>query len=203
VLRTTTSGLLRESRPDQRSPNAGLPVALAQTDRLLSIGVFARRSRLSLNALRLYERLGLLLPAHVDRGVGYRQCRESQRATARLVAMLRRLDMPLARVAEVVSIAGPQASELVAIYWESVERRIASQRELGAHPAYQALGSSGVRRGVPGAVRRRASSFGLTTPSGHTVPRRNRARFMPKSQASRIAVRGSGCSAGPPCQAQP
>jgi DNA-binding transcriptional MerR regulator len=92
--------------------------------------------------LRLYERLGLLLPAHVDRGNGYRQYRESQRATAQLVAMLRRLDMPLARVAEVVSIAGPQASELVAIYWESVERRIASQRELGAHLRIRLLGQA-------------------------------------------------------------
>jgi MerR family regulatory protein len=70
--------LLRESRPDQQHPYAGLPVAPAPTDRLLSIGVFAQRSRLSMKALRLYERLGLLLPAHVDRGNGYRQYRESQ-----------------------------------------------------------------------------------------------------------------------------
>jgi DNA-binding transcriptional MerR regulator len=93
-----------------------------------------------MNALRLYERLGLLLPAHVDRGNGYRQYRETQLATARLVAMLRRLDMPLAQVAEVVAMAGPQASELVAVYWESVERRIASQRELAAHLRIRLLG---------------------------------------------------------------
>ena len=42
-------------------------------------------------------------PAHVDPSNGYRRYRESQLATARLVAMLRRLEMPLVQVAEVVS----------------------------------------------------------------------------------------------------
>ena len=59
-------------------------VAREPPDRLLSIGVFARRSRLSPKALRLYERLGMLTPAQVDGGNGYRRYRESQLATARL-----------------------------------------------------------------------------------------------------------------------
>ncbi len=66
-------------------------------DPLLTIGVFARRSRLSMKALRLYDRLGLLRPADVDPESGYRRYRESQLVTARLVVMLRRLDMPLHR----------------------------------------------------------------------------------------------------------
>ena len=115
----------------------------APRDPLLSIGVFARRSRLSMKALRLYERLGLLTPAHVERSNGYRQYRESQLATARLVAMLRRLDMPLARVAEIVSAPGPQAADLVAEYWAMVERRVASQRELTAHLRVRLLGQQG------------------------------------------------------------
>jgi DNA-binding transcriptional MerR regulator len=102
-------------------------------DQLLSIGVFARRSRLSMKALRLYDRLGLLTPAQVDQSSGYRRYRESQLATARLVAMLRRLDMPLATVLEVVSVPGPAGAELVRSYWETVERRIVGQRELAAH----------------------------------------------------------------------
>ncbi|MBJ7597569.1 MAG: MerR family transcriptional regulator [Candidatus Nephthysia bennettiae] len=100
---------------------------------MLSIGAFARRSRLSMKALRLYDRLGLLTPTHVDQGSGYRWYRESQLPTARLVAMLRRLDMPLTQVAKVISAAGPRRAELVASYWDAVERRIASQRELAAH----------------------------------------------------------------------
>jgi effector-binding domain-containing protein len=39
---------------------------------LVSIGAFARRSRLSLKALRLYDELGLLTPARVDPETGYR-----------------------------------------------------------------------------------------------------------------------------------
>jgi DNA-binding transcriptional MerR regulator len=105
----------------------------AGVDPMLSIGAFARRSRLSMKALRLYDRLGLLTPTHVDQGSGYRWYRDSQLPTARLVAMLRRLDMPLTQVAKVISAAGPRRAELVVSYWDAVERRIASQRELAAH----------------------------------------------------------------------
>ncbi len=39
---------------------------------LMTIGAFAERTRLSAKALRLYDRLGLLVPARVDRANGYR-----------------------------------------------------------------------------------------------------------------------------------
>jgi DNA-binding transcriptional MerR regulator len=67
-------------------------------DRLLSIGVFARRSRLSMRALRLYDRQGLLKPDRIDSHNGYRRYRESQLFIARLISLLRQLDMPLARL---------------------------------------------------------------------------------------------------------
>jgi len=102
-------------------------------DPFLSIGVFARRSRLSMKALRLYDRLGLLAPADVDPENGYRRYRENQLATARLIVMLRRLDMPLAQVAEVISAPGPRGAELLASYWTGFERRVAGQRELVSH----------------------------------------------------------------------
>jgi len=116
------------------------PPAADAGDALLTIGVFARRSRLSMKALRLYDRQGLLTPAHVDPSSGYRRYRESQLATARLIAMLRRLDMPLTRVAEIVSAPAQGGAELLAAYWEAVERRIASQRELTAHLRIRLLG---------------------------------------------------------------
>ena len=65
---------------------------------LLTIGAFARASRLSPKALRLYDSLGLLMPAHVDEVSGYRFYRPDQQERARLVAWLRRLGMPLARI---------------------------------------------------------------------------------------------------------
>ena len=110
-------------------------------DPLLSIGVFARRSRLSMKALRLYDRLGLLAPAQVDSDTGYRRYRESQLATARLVVMLRRLDMPLAQVAEIVAAPAAHGAELVEAHWASVERRTAGQRELAAHVRARLLGA--------------------------------------------------------------
>lgn len=73
------------------------------TDDLLAIGAFAARSRLSPKALRLYDRLGLLAPAYVDETTGYRYYRADQVERARTVALLRRLDMPLTRIAEVVA----------------------------------------------------------------------------------------------------
>jgi DNA-binding transcriptional MerR regulator len=99
-------------------------------ERMLTIGSFARRSRLSMKALRLYERVGLLSPARVDPENGYRWYREEQLFTARLIVALRRLDMPLSEVSRVVGASGAAGAELVASYWEGVERRLASQREL-------------------------------------------------------------------------
>jgi DNA-binding transcriptional MerR regulator len=110
------------------------------SDPLLSIGVFARRSRLSLKALRLYDRLGVLVPACVDQESGYRRYRQSQLGAARLVATLRRLDMPLARVAAVVAAPGPEGAALVGDFWAGVERRLASQRELVAHLQHRLRG---------------------------------------------------------------
>ncbi|KPI24169.1 transcriptional regulator, MerR family [Actinobacteria bacterium OV320] len=101
---------------------------------LLTIGAFAARARLSAKALRLYDRLGLLAPAHIDEASGYRYYRAGQVERARLVAMLRQLDMPLARIAELVETAdGPASGELLAAYWGDVETRFAAQRTLAAY----------------------------------------------------------------------
>ena len=134
---------------------------MSNVEPLLSIGAFARKTRLSMKALRLYARLGLLAPVHVDSANGYRWYRQSQLATARLIGLLRRLDMPLSQVAEVIAAAGPdvdelerplqteaasarsRAAQLVAAYWDSVERRIAEQRLLAAHVQIRLSGSDG------------------------------------------------------------
>ena len=77
--------------------------------------------------------MGLLVPADVDPENGYRRYRESQLATARLIVMLRRLDMPLTQVADIISVPGPEAAERLATYWNAFEKRVASQRELASH----------------------------------------------------------------------
>lgn len=111
--------------------------------RSLGIGAFARRSRLSAKALRLYDRLGLLVPAEVDASNGYRSYRESQLAVARLLVSLRRLDMPLATVAEVLAADDRDRSGLVESYWTGVERRFATQLALKAHLITRLSGTEG------------------------------------------------------------
>jgi DNA-binding transcriptional MerR regulator len=110
-----------------------LPAPADAPDEVLASGAFSRRSRLSPKALRLYDEMGLLSPDRVDPATGYRSYRASQLPTARLISALRRLDMPLATIAEVVAAPRGQAAGLLAAYWDDFEARVATQRELVAH----------------------------------------------------------------------
>jgi DNA-binding transcriptional MerR regulator len=65
---------------------------------LIPIGRFARLSGLTVHTLRHYDDVGLLTPADVDPDTGYRRYRRSQLATARLIASLRWVDLPVDRV---------------------------------------------------------------------------------------------------------
>ncbi|MGW4031869.1 MerR family transcriptional regulator [Streptomyces sp. NPDC004838] len=99
----------------------------------LTIGAFARASRLSAKALRRYDELGLLPPDHVDEYTGYRYYDESQLERARLVAWLRRIGMPSARIREVCDLweSDPAAAaEAVRAYWNGVEAETAARRDL-------------------------------------------------------------------------
>lgn len=98
----------------------------------MTTGEFSRRSQLSIKALRLYDRLGLLRPAAVDGRNGYRSYDESQLFTARLIILLRSLDMPLSEVARVVAADHADAAELIGSYWASQERRFVAQRQIAA-----------------------------------------------------------------------
>jgi serine/threonine protein phosphatase PrpC len=101
---------------------------------LLTIGAFARASRLSPKALRLYDSLGLLAPAHVDEVSGYRFYRPDQLEQARLVAWLRRLGMPLARIQIVLAAdTSARAAEQIAAYWAETEAEFVARRDLAAH----------------------------------------------------------------------
>lgn len=99
-------------------------------DEFLSISRFSRRSLLSMKALRLYDRLGLLVPHTVDPNSRYRSYRASQLETARLIGMLRRLDMPLAQIADIVAAADVDRASVLASYWAAAEDRFSRQREL-------------------------------------------------------------------------
>jgi DNA-binding transcriptional MerR regulator len=96
----------------------------------ITIGEFAERTRLSPKALRLYGKLGLVVPARIDPDSGYRLYREDQVEDARLVGLLRRLDMPLATIAAVLPLDGPDAAQAVADWWAGVEAAADERRGL-------------------------------------------------------------------------
>jgi len=97
---------------------------------LMTIGEFAERTRLSPKALRLYDRLGLVVPAHVDAASAYRRYAEDQVEPARLVGLLRRLDMPLAVIASVLRASPAGQARIISAYWAQVEAVTADRRAL-------------------------------------------------------------------------
>jgi DNA-binding transcriptional MerR regulator len=100
---------------------------------LMSIGEFARLSRLSAKALRLYDELGLLPPAQVDPDSGYRWYAAGQLDNARLVASLRRIGVPLAQIQLIVSLEREAAAAQVGAYWSGAEADHAARRDLAGY----------------------------------------------------------------------
>jgi DNA-binding transcriptional MerR regulator len=96
----------------------------------ISIGEFARRSRLSLKALRLYDERGVLVPARVDQASGYRYYDTAQLDQARLVVMMRQLQLPLAAVKELLACDPAGAAKRIADHWRDAEAAHDARREL-------------------------------------------------------------------------
>jgi DNA-binding transcriptional MerR regulator len=108
----------------------------------VSIGEFARRSRLSVKALRLYDELGVLVPARVDKDSGYRYYHDAQLETARLVAMLRQLDLPLSVIKELLVCDPVDAADRIAEHWREVESTYDTRRELADYLVNKLRGKS-------------------------------------------------------------
>ncbi|GAB3935534.1 hypothetical protein GCM10027614_10420 [Micromonospora vulcania] len=98
--------------------------------RLVTIGAFARAARLTPKALRLYDQVGLLPPAAVDPESGYRLYDPEQLPLARLVAQLRRIGMPLARIRAVCALEPVAAAQEVTAYWQQVTADTAARARL-------------------------------------------------------------------------
>ena len=99
----------------------------------MSIGEFARLSRLSAKALRLYDELGLLPPAQVDPDSGYRWYAAGQLDNARLVASLRQIGVPLAQIKVILSLEPEAAAAQVGAYWAGTEADHAARRDLAGY----------------------------------------------------------------------
>jgi DNA-binding transcriptional MerR regulator len=122
---------------------------------LMTIGTFAERTRLRPKALRLYDRLGLLPPVRTDPVSGYRFYSEDQVAGARLVALLRRLGMPLPVIADIAAKPPGEAAEAVGRYWADVESATADRRVLVSYIQARLTGADMARydiqtRNIPG-----------------------------------------------------
>jgi DNA-binding transcriptional MerR regulator len=68
----------------------------------LMIGDFARRSRLPISTLHYYDKIGLLTPAAIDPGSGYRRYSADQLPTAALIARLRSLGISPDSIARIL-----------------------------------------------------------------------------------------------------
>ena len=98
---------------------------------LMTIGQFSRVCWLSVKALRLYDEAGLLHPAHVDPETNYRYYSADQAGTARAIAMLRTLDMPLTEIKDVVTETDPdKVRALLDAHRTVLEERIDRSRHM-------------------------------------------------------------------------
>ncbi|MEU0099426.1 MerR family transcriptional regulator [Streptomyces sp. NPDC006267] len=121
----------------------------AVSGRLVTIGEFARLSRLSAKALRRYDELGLLRPALVDPVNGYRYYDPAQAERARLVAWLRRIGMPLSRIARVVALDAGAAAVEIRAYWARVEAETAARRDLAMYLVDHLSAEGGAMSRIP------------------------------------------------------
>lgn len=143
---------------------------------LMTIGEFATATWLSPKALRLYDRNGLLSPDAVDPSNGYRMYSRSQIDDARLVAMLRRIEMPLEQIRELLSLPVPERSAFVARHREADEAQHARRRSLARFLEHAIAEGSLDGDGQPGASRfevalRTVPESALLTSTRHTAAR--------------------------------
>ncbi len=106
----------------------------------MTIGEFSKRSRLSAKALRLYDELGLLLPAEVDARSGYRLYGPAQLEPARLISALRQLGFPLADIKEVLGLEREAAAQRIAALWANSEVEHGVRKELVGYLVAQLSG---------------------------------------------------------------
>ena len=92
--------------------------------KLLSIGEFSSASRLSTKALRIYDERGILPPAYIDPDSGYRYYSTAQFAQARLVRLLRQMEMPLAKIKAILESDPEEVDQHIRKYAVDYSARI-------------------------------------------------------------------------------
>jgi DNA-binding transcriptional MerR regulator len=95
---------------------------------VLTIGQFARMTRLSAKQLRTYDAAGLLKPARTDAETGYRYYHPGQLRTALTISLLRSLDIPLERIGELLVAGDDEAQALLSAEQERLHDEIAARQ---------------------------------------------------------------------------
>jgi DNA-binding transcriptional MerR regulator len=95
----------------------------------VSVGQFATMTHLSVKTLRHYHEVGLLEPARVDAGNGYRYYSLDQLPTAQLIRRLRDLKMPIPDVRSVLVARDPgERNVLISAHMDRLEAELADTR---------------------------------------------------------------------------
>src|SRR5215470_3376363 len=100
---------------------------------LVAIGDFSRMTHLSVTALRHYHELGLLPPAEVDPGSGYRLYAPEQVQTALVIRRFRDLGMPLDEIREVLHAPDAAArNQVIVAHMQRMESQLAATQSVVA-----------------------------------------------------------------------
>ena len=95
----------------------------------LTVGDFSRITHLSVKTLRHYHEVGLLEPATVNPGTGYRYYSAAQVPTAQVIRRLRDLEMPVSQVKAVLDAPdAPARNALIAAHLGQLEAELAQTR---------------------------------------------------------------------------
>jgi DNA-binding transcriptional MerR regulator/effector-binding domain-containing protein len=123
----------------------------------LSIGAFSRLTHLSVKTLRYYHEVGLIEPAIVDPGSGYRYYRPGQAPTAQLVRRFRDLGLPVTDVKAVLDAPDIAARDTILAGHLDRMREQLRQTEAAVDSLRRLLGGASepvgiTERDLPGAV---------------------------------------------------
>lgn len=176
----------------------------------LTSGQMVRASGLSIKALRLYDANGLLVPAAVDPRTGYRVYAPDQVERGRVLALLRRIDVPLARVPEVLDADPRDVRDVLLGWWDERQRSLADQRATAAELARRlaATGASGDHddarraavvgpgRAVPGLRRREVAACTVATITSRPTQTDLVATFTADLLAVRAHLAAAGAATG-------
>src|SRR5271156_5500659 len=95
----------------------------------LSVGDFSKMTHLSVKTLRHYHDVGLLEPAEVNPGNGYRYYEPAQIPIAQVIRRLRDLDMPIPEVKSVLAANDSNSrNAIISAHLDRLEAELAQTR---------------------------------------------------------------------------